>query len=315
MNPQGNVFKSAGPLLIKKGNGTPPLTEGLKVCNPDSNLKLKSEGYILKEREDRRIIVAGCDVGSLTGKAVIMEDGSIISTSVVLCTPIPQKTAEIVMNEALKKANLKLEDIQYIVGTGYGRIKIPFANTNISEISCHGKGANWLLPPVRSVVDIGGQDCKVISINENGDVLEFVMNDKCASGTGRFLELSAKALGLALEELGPESLKSEDPCSITSQCSVFAESEIISLLAQNESIPNIAAGIHRSIASRITTLMRKLGFKKDMTITGGVAKNPGIVKFLEKEFGEVKKMPVDPQIVGALGAALLAKERLLKQTK
>ena len=261
------------------------------------------------------MIVAGCDVGSLTGKAVIMEDGSIISTSLILCTPIPQKTAEIVMNEALKKANLKLEDIQYIVGTGYGRIKIPFANTNISEISCHGKGANWLLPTVRSVVDIGGQDCKVISINENADVLEFVMNDKCASGTGRFLELSAKALGLALEELGPESLESKNPCNITSQCSVFAESEIISLLAQNVSIPDIAAGIHKSIASRITTLMKRLGFRKDMTITGGVAKNPGIVKFLEEEFGEVKKMPIDPQIVGALGAALLAKERLLKQTK
>lgn len=259
------------------------------------------------------MIVAGCDVGSLTGKAVIMENGSIKSSSLILCTPIPQKTAELVMNEALKKVNLKLEDIQYIVGTGYGRIKIHFANTNISEISCHGRGANWLLPTVRSVVDIGGQDCKVISINEKGDVLDFVMNDKCAAGTGRFLELSAKALGLELEEIGLESLKSKKPCMITSQCSVFAESEIISLLAENESIPDIAAGIHKSIAARVISLMKRLGFRKDMTITGGVAKNPGIVKFLEEEFGEVKKMPIDPQLIGALGAALLAKEVLLKQ--
>jgi (R)-2-hydroxyacyl-CoA dehydratese activating ATPase len=260
------------------------------------------------------MIVAGCDVGSLTGKAVIMEDGAIKSSSIILGLPIPQKTAELVMNDALKKADMTLKDVRYIVGTGYGRIKIHFAHTNISEISCHAKGANWLLPTVRSVVDIGGQDCKVISINERGDVLEFGMNDKCAAGTGRFLELSAKALGLKLDEMGPESLKSKKPCAITSQCSVFAESEIISLLAENESIADIAAGIHKSIANRVVSLMKRLGFKKDMTISGGVAKNPGIVKFLEEEFGEVKKMPIDPQLIGALGAAILAGERALKKS-
>lgn len=261
------------------------------------------------------MLVAGCDVGSLTGKAVIMEDNTIKSSFIMLCTPIPQKTAKLVMDEALKKAKLELEDIRHIVGTGYGRIKIQFANTNISEISCHAKGANWLLPTVRSVIDIGGQDCKVISVSERGDVLEFAMNDKCAAGTGRFLELSAKALGLELEELGSESLKSKKPCIITSQCSVFAESEIISLLAENQSIPDIAAGICKAIAGRVTSLMKRLGFKKDLTITGGVAKNPGIVKFLQEEFGEVKKLPMDPQLVGALGAALFAKEKLLKEAK
>ena len=261
------------------------------------------------------MIVAGCDVGSLTGKAVIMEDGKIKSFCIIRGTPIPQKTAELVMNETLKKANMRMEEIQYIVGTGYGRVKIHFANTNISEISCHAKGANWLLPTVRSLIDIGGQDCKVISINENGEVVEFAMNDKCAAGTGRFLELSAKALGLELETIGPESLKSTAPCTITSQCSVFAESEIISLLAENKSIPDIAAGIHKSIANRVISLMKRLGFKKDMAVSGGVAKNPGVIKFLEDEFGDVKKMTVDPQLVGALGAALLARERLLKQAK
>lgn len=261
------------------------------------------------------MLVAGCDVGSLTGKAVIMENGSIKSSSIILGTPIPQKTASLVMDEALKRANLKMEDIKYTVGTGYGRLKIDFGNSNISEISCHGKGAHWLLPTLRTIVDIGGQDCKVISLNEKGEVFDFVMNDKCAAGTGRFLELSAKALGLVLEEIGRKSLESKNPCAITAQCSVFAESEIISLLAENETIPDIAAGIHKSVASRVITLVKRLGFKKDMTITGGVAKNPGIVKFLEEEFGEVKKMQVDPQLVGALGAALFAKEILLKRGK
>jgi predicted CoA-substrate-specific enzyme activase len=261
------------------------------------------------------MLVAGCDVGSLAGKAVIMADDTIKSSALILCTPIPQKTAKLVMSEALEKANLKMEDMDYIVGTGYGRLKIAFANDNISEISCHGKGTSWLLPTVRTVVDIGGQDCKVISINEKGEVMDFLMNDKCAAGTGRFLELAAKALGLKLEELGPESLKSKKPCIITSQCSVFAESEIISLLAEDEVIPNIAAGVHKAIATRLMTLVKRLGFKKDIALTGGVAKNVGVVKFLEEEFGEIIKLPIDPQLVGAIGAALFAKERLLKQAK
>jgi len=256
------------------------------------------------------MIFGGCDVGSLTGKAVILEDENIRSTHLMLSTPIPQKTARLVMDEALKKANLKLEDIDYIVGTGYGRIKIEFAKTNISEISCHGKGAHWLIPTVRTVIDVGGQDTKVISLNDQGEVIDFLMNDKCAAGTGKFLEQAAKTLDLELEKMGSKALRSENPCKITSQCSVFADSEIISLLAENEDIADIAAGVHKSIGSRLITLVKRIGVRRDIAITGGVAKNLALVKFLEEELGEIKRMPADPQLVGAIGAALFARDKL-----
>ena len=260
------------------------------------------------------MIVAGVDIGSLTGKAVIMAEGSIKSSGIVLSKPIPQETAKLVMSETLDKANLKMEDIDYIVGTGYGRMKVPFANTDVSEISCHTKGAVWLVPTVRTIVDIGGQDCKAISVNEKGDVRDFVMNDKCAAGTGRFLEVAARVLGLTLDELGPEAFKATKPSAISSQCCIFAESEIISYLAENRSIPDLAAGLIRSVVVRIISMVKKVGFKKDLTMTGGVAKNPAIVKFLEVEFGEIMRMPIDPQLVGAVGAALFAGERLLKES-
>ncbi len=258
------------------------------------------------------MIIAGCDVGSLTGKAVIMKDGEIVSFSIVPTTPKPERTAENAMNEALQKAGLKLEQIDYVVSTGYGREKIPFANTNITEITCHGRGAKWLVPTVRTVIDIGGQDCKVIALEGDGDVRDFRMNDKCAAGTGRFLEVIAKALELELDELGSVSLKSASPAMITSQCSVFAESEVVTLIAEGVDIPDIVAGIHRSVAGRLISMVKSINSAKDFTLTGGVAKNAGVVKFLEDEIGELKKMPEDPQIVGAIGAALIAQERLLK---
>lgn len=258
------------------------------------------------------MLTAGCDVGSLTGKVAIMEGDTIKASVIIPRLPSPQKTAELAMKKALEQVNLAMEDIHYIVGTGYGRVKIAFAKANISEISCHGKGANWLLPTVRTVIDIGGQDCKVISINEKGEVADFVMNDKCAAGTGRFLELAARALGLELEELGPVSLKSTNPCTITSQCSVFAESEIVSLLADDESVSDIAAGVNKAIAARVTTLVRKVGGKKDIAITGGVAKNQGLVELLRHEHGDIKMIPIDPQLVGAIGAALFARAKLIR---
>ncbi|MFA4836870.1 MAG: acyl-CoA dehydratase activase, partial [Dehalococcoidia bacterium] len=226
------------------------------------------------------MIVAGCDVGSLTGKAVLMRDGRIIASSIIPVTVRPEKTARIVLDEALSKANLKLEHIDYFVGTGYGRTKIPFADANVSEISCHGKGAHWLVPSIRTILDIGGQDCKVISLDSEGYVADFVMNDKCAAGTGRFLEGVARALGLKLEDLGPLSLKARNPSQISSQCSVFAESEVVTLLNDGVDIADIVAGIHKAIASRLISLVKKVGVKKDFTITGGVAKNIGVVKYL-----------------------------------
>lgn len=255
------------------------------------------------------MFVAGCDVGSLTGKTVIMKNEAIISYSIVPTTPKPQITAENATNEALAKAGLELEQLEYIVSTGYGREKIPFANTNVTEITCHGRGAYWLVPTGRTVIDIGGQDCKVILLNDNGNIIDFRMNDKCAAGTGRFLEVMAKALGLELDELGSVSLKSESSAVITSQCSVFAESEIVTLIAEGTELPDIVAGIHKSISGRLLSMVKAVNPRKDFMLTGGVAKNAGVVKFLEDALGKIEKVPVDPQIVGALGAALIAKER------
>ena len=257
------------------------------------------------------MIVAGCDVGSLTGKAVILNDGEILSYSIVPTTPKPERTARNAMDEALQRVNLSLEDIEFIVGTGYGRVKIPFANSEISELSCHGKGAHSLEPSVRTIIDVGGQDCKVIKVDKNGKILDFAMNDKCAAGTGRFLEVMAKTLELKLEELGPISLEAKSQAKITAQCSVFAETEVVSLMADGIEVADIVAGIHDSIASRIMSLVYRVGLEKELTITGGVAKNIGVVAYLEKRLGvTTTKLSVDPQLMGALGAALTAKEQL-----
>jgi len=257
------------------------------------------------------MIVAGCDVGSLTGKAVILKDGEILSYSIVPTTPKPEKTAQNAMDEALKKGNLTLDKIDYIVGTGYGRVKIPFANSELSELSCHGKGAHSLIPSIKTIIDVGGQDCKVIKVDKNGKILDFAMNDKCAAGTGRFLEVMAKTLELQLGELGPISLQSKNQAKITAQCSVFAETEVVSLMADGVEVSDIVAGIHDAIASRIMSLVYRVGLEEDLTITGGVAKNIGVVAYLEKRLGvQSKKLSVDPQLIGALGAALNAEEQL-----
>ncbi len=261
------------------------------------------------------MIVAGCDVGSLTGKVVIMKDGQTLSYSIVPTTPKPERTAEKAMSEALKKAGLNLEQIGSIVSTGYGREKNPFAHTHVTEITCHAKGAYWLVPTVRTVIDIGGQDCKVILLDGQGNVKDFRMNDKCAAGTGRFLEGMARALGLDLEELGSISLKSKSPALITSQCSVFAESEVVTLIAEGTELPDIVSGIHKSIAGRLISMVKGINPKRDFMLTGGVAKNIGVVKFLEDELGKIEKIPVDPQIVGALGAALIAREKLMAKDR
>jgi predicted CoA-substrate-specific enzyme activase len=260
------------------------------------------------------MIVAGCDVGSLTGKAVILKDGEILSYSIVPTTPKPERTARNAMDEALENGNLSLDEIAYIVGTGYGRVKIPFANSEISELSCHGKGAHSFIPSIRTIIDVGGQDCKVIKVDKNGKILDFAMNDKCAAGTGRFLEVMAKTLELKLEDLGPISLQSKNQAKISAQCSVFAETEVVSLMADGIEVADIVAGIHDAIASRIMSLVYRVGLEKDLTITGGVAKNIGVVAYLEKKLGiETKKLPVDPQLMGALGAALTAKEKAQSQ--
>jgi predicted CoA-substrate-specific enzyme activase len=257
------------------------------------------------------MIVAGCDVGSLTGEAVIMEDDSIIAHEIMRVRPRPELTAEEVTSKALAKANLGFQDLDYCVSTGYGREKITFANSSISEISCHGRGAHWVNPEVRSVIDIGGQDCKVIRVDKKGYMVDFVMNDKCAAGTGRFLEGMAKVLGVNLEALGPLGLEGRSPIAITKTCTVLSQFDVMCLLSDGRNRADIAAGIANAMADRVTKMAKRVGVRKEVAMTGGVAKNSAVFESLQEVLGmELLQMhTVDPQIVGALGAALFARER------
>jgi predicted CoA-substrate-specific enzyme activase len=258
------------------------------------------------------MIVGGLDIGSATGKAVVVKDGNVVGTSLLLATTSPGKTADRVMHEAVRQAGLSsIDHLDNIVCTGYGRLNIPFAEENISEISCHAKGAHWLAPSIRTVIDIGGQDCKVISISEKGKVLDFKMNDRCAAGTGRFFEAMARALCCGLEGISAMDNQGEEPCIISNQCSVFAESEVVTLVNEGIDLKSIIAGINLSVASRLTSMARRVGVVDDVTLTGGCSKNGGLARALEKKLDiEVKKLPQDPQLVGALGAAIFAAEKL-----
>jgi predicted CoA-substrate-specific enzyme activase len=257
--------------------------------------------------------VAGCDVGSLSAKAVIMKDGEIVASQVINSKPDPNESAQAVMEKALQKANLTLDDIAYCVSTGYGRESVPFAKSAYSEIVCHGKGANWKMPSVRMVVDIGGQDAKAIRIDDKGNIAQYAYNDRCASGTGRFIEVMAAAMDVPLEKMGEISAQSTNPISISNQCVVFAETEIVSLINAGKALPDIVAGLHKALANRVAGLARGIKLETDVTMTGGVAKNPGMLAALEEALGvKFVKSEIDPQIMGALGAALLAFENVSK---
>ena len=256
-------------------------------------------------------IFAGVDIGSTTGKALLLDDhDTILAFTIMEATPWPENTARICVSTVLKQTGLKEHDVIYMVGTGYGRVKIPFASENISEITCHATGAKWLCPSVKTVVDIGGQDCKVIAVRNDGKVREFVMNDKCAAGTGRFLESQARVLGVKIDAFSELSKRGTSPALISAQCSVFAESEVITQLNEGNSIENIVGGIHVAIASRLISLLKRVGIEEDLTVTGGCAKNEGLISILEDKTGvTIAHLKEDPQIVGALGAAVLAREK------
>ena len=259
------------------------------------------------------MIVAGCDVGSLTAEAVLLEDGEVLGSEIIRVRPRPEQSAVDVMDRLLKRLNLSHEDIAFTVATGYGRANIPFTDGNMSEISCHGKGAHFLIPAIRTVIDVGGQDCKAIRVDEKGGLSDFVMNDKCAAGTGRSLELNAEALGVDVSELGELSLQASEEIEITSQCSIFTEMEIMHLLMEDRSAADIAAGINKAMARRVRMLAGKVGIKEDIGMTGGVSKNIGVVRFLEEMLHKrFVKFPQDPQIIGALGAAVFADEKAKK---
>ena len=257
------------------------------------------------------MLVGGCDVGSTTGKAVILDGTAVVAHFITPSTTNPEKTARLAMDEAVKLAALSsLTDLRYIVGTGYGRLKVAFAHENVSEITCHARGAHWLNPAVRTVVDIGGQDCKVMAVDQNGRVVEFAMNDRCAAGTGRFFEAMARVLGCGLEGISALAHQGANPASITSQCSVFAESEVVTLINEGAELPNIIAGINNAVANRLYAMVRRVGLTKELALTGGCSKNAGLAQALEKKLGvSVTLLPQDPQLAGAVGAALIAREK------
>lgn len=246
----------------------------------------------------------GIDSGSLTTDAVLFDGEKIIASVIVQTGASNKRAAERARQEVLAKAGLKEEDVAKIVATGYGRDVIDFAHSKITEITCHAIGAKWLFPEARTVIDIGGQDSKVIRMDDSGRVLNFAMNDKCAAGTGRFLEVMARALEIRLEDMGKVSLMAQKEVNVSSTCTVFAESEVVGLVAQGFDTPDIVRGIHRAIASRTSALAGRVGVVPKVIMTGGVAKNVGVLKELEEKLGMKIAVPEEPQIVGALGAAI-----------
>jgi len=256
------------------------------------------------------MIVAGIDIGSRAAKAVVMKDGSILASIIGDTGPESIKTSYMTIKGLLERAGLSLDDVQYTVATGYGRVLVPFANENISEISCHARGINWYFPSVRTVLDMGGQDCKAINCDGGGRVTNFIMNDKCAGGTGRFLEMIAEVLNTPLEDIGELSLESGTAIPFNTICAVFAKSEAISYLKKGVAKNDILSGLHEAIATRSLNLMRRGVIEKDFSITGGIAKNSGMVAKLEEKVGLKPLLCDDPQLVGAVGAALFAADRL-----
>lgn len=254
----------------------------------------------------------GCDVGSTYTKSVILdEDGKIAASSIIRSKINSEESARISLNETIEKAGLKsIGDLTYLIGTGYGRNKVPQAKENISEISCHAMGVHITNSEVKAVIDIGGQDVKGISIDEDGTVKTFAMNDKCAAGTGRFFEGMANAFEVSLEEFSKLSLSAKNVIPITAQCTVFAESEVITLVGEGKPRDEIAAGIQLAVAKRCFVMAKKAGAVDSITLTGGCAKNAGLKKAIEHVLKlKVIELKTDPQLMGALGAAEYARQK------
>jgi predicted CoA-substrate-specific enzyme activase len=252
---------------------------------------------------------AGIDIGSTMTKVAIIDRDGIILSSVIGPTGAEHRHLALeVTDEAIKKAGLTFEQLDFIVSTGYGRINVPFNDKQITEITCHSRSIRELFPTARILIDIGGQDSKGIKLDREGKVTNFVMNDKCAAGTGRFLEVIAEALGIELTEMGELSLKAKDYVKISNTCTVFAEHEVTTRLTEGSTIPEIVAGLHEAFAARIVNMVRSLGIEKDVVVTGGGAKNIGLVKAIEEKVGFSVLVPPEPLLTGALGAALLGRD-------
>ncbi len=279
-------------------------------CNPTQLGELGKEGLV----ELTDLFVAGVDVGSLYTKVVILKGDHQGQQAPTECSHVIYRSgglyksaATTAMEQALKLAGLRLEDIDYTVSTGYGRYQLNQGHGTVTEISCHAYGAKFLFPDARTLIDIGGQDSRVIALDDRGGIANFAMNDKCAAGTGRFLEVMADGLGLSLQEMGELSLTSEKDLNISSVCTVFAETEIISLLSEGVERKEIAAAIYKAIANRIMGLFAHIGgVRERVAMSGGVAKSVGMVRALERKIGTTILIAKEPQVIGALGAALFA---------
>jgi predicted CoA-substrate-specific enzyme activase len=255
----------------------------------------------------------GIDIGSTATKGVILRDGNEIITMAKVNVGTGTSGSQRVMDGVLSQGGLCVSDIKYIVATGYGRNRFELANHQVSELSCHTRGVSYLVPDVRTIIDIGGQDAKTIKVNDRGMMESFVMNEKCAAGTGRFLDVMAGILETTVDQLGTFSAQATLDMDISATCTVFAESEVISLLSNGVSIPNIVAAIHKSVAKRVCGLARRAGVAPRLVMTGGVAQNSGVVQAIEKELNLPVTIPLNPQMTGALGAALFAYEALLEK--
>ncbi len=254
---------------------------------------------------------AGVDVGSTQTKAVIINEGlEIVGRSLIDTGANVVQAAEKAYLNALNDSGRREEEVAYVIGTGYGRYKVTFGDTQVTEISCHGRGAVHMFPDTRTVLDMGGQDTKAIAVSETGEIVDFCMNDKCAAGTGRFLGAASMALDIPLDELGSTALKSEKPVKISTTCTVFAESEVLSWLGKGKKIEDILLGVHKSISSRSISLLRRVGLNQQITFTGGVAKNIGMVEVLNENIGKELNVSNESHFMGALGAALFAMDHI-----
>ena len=251
---------------------------------------------------------AGIDLGSRSSKVAVFEDGQLKSTYVGETGLGSARTAEMIMGHALKETGLKLKDFEVIVSTGYGRVVVPFADKNISDILAHAKGSYWYFPSCRTILDLGGQDSKAINLDDRGRLVAFAMNDKCASGNGRFLEMMADILEIPVEEIGKYALTAEETVRFSSICAVFAKSEALSMLRKGRDKQAILSGLHNIIAIQCRKLLELICIEKDLVMSGGVSKNIDVVHKVKEELG-LEPLPVpDPQLVGAVGAAVVARE-------
>ncbi|HYA94401.1 MAG TPA: acyl-CoA dehydratase activase [Thermodesulfobacteriota bacterium] len=250
---------------------------------------------------------AGIDVGSTMTKAVILNKG-VVASVIGPTGPEQRRLANKVMEEAVRQASLSFQAITYIVSTGYGRINVPFADRQFTEISCHAKGIVHLFPKAKTIIDIGGQDIKAIKMDAAGKTTDFVMNDKCAAGSGRFIEVIADTLGVPLDGVGDLSLQSKNRVKISNICTIWAQQEVAASLAQGLPISDLLAGVHHSLADRISRMVNRIMVEEAVIVTGGGAKNRGLLKALSEQLGHEILVPEEPLITGALGAALLGKE-------